>query len=195
MLFQALSCSGLHFFTVRHRSISHRTPNDLLNVKIILSSAGEYHFFIRSVTTCAVEEMSEPPGSDPGPRRSAQEVRSTTETASQPGLRHLGATKLRARTGDQFTETMNDYLDTFQELQISTMFQPAFWTSIIYRYRQGTRHLPFLRRGTEASIKNMSDDILRGYGGRVWGADSGWRSNLAAGEEMLLYDKDGPNDE
>ena len=109
------------------------------------------------------------------------------------GLRNLGTIQLRARTGANFTEIINDYLDIFQELQIDPMFHSIFWTSVIYRYRQGSRHLPLLRRGTEKSIRNMSDDILRAYGERIWGAASGWRSGLEEGEETLLYEKDGSN--
>ncbi len=92
------------------------------------------------------------------------------------------------------TETMDDYLDIFQELQIDPAFQASFWTDIIYRYRQFSRHATFLRRGTQASIRNMSDDVLRGYGERVWGPASKWRSGLAIGEKLLLYDKNGTNE-
>ena len=141
--------------------------------------------------------MSERP--DPEPESSPPQAINRTDLASQPalqnqaGLRHLGTIQLRPRTGDRFTETINDYLDIFQELQIDPAFQASFWSNVIYRYRQGSRHAPFLKRGTEASIKNMSDDILRGYGDRVWGPKSGWRRGVAEGEEMLLYEKDGAN--
>lgn len=111
----------------------------------------------------------------------------------QPGLRHLGTSQVRQRTGARFTETINDYLDIFQELQIDSMFHGVFWSSVIYRYRQGSRHAPLLKRGTVASIRTMSDDILRAYGWRIWGEKSGWRSKLVEGEERLLYHKDGPN--
>lgn len=90
-------------------------------------------------------------------------------------------------------ETISDYIDLFHEFQIDPMYHASFWTDIIYRYRQATRHLPLLKRGTDASIKNMSDDVLRAYGQRVWSQVSEWRSDLADGEEMLLYDKHGPN--
>lgn len=109
----------------------------------------------------------------------------------RPGLRHLGTTQLRARTGASSTENINDYLDIFQELQVDPMYHSIFWTSVIYRYRQSSRHLPLLKRGTEKSIRQMSDDILRAYGVRIWGAVSTWRSELVDGEEMLLYEKDG----
>ena len=147
--------------------------------------------------------MSENP--DPEPERASPEVTYRTDCASQPafqgqsgledqpGLRHLGTTQVRARTGDRFTETINDYREIFQELQIDPIFQGVFWSSVIYRYRQGSRHTPLLKRGTEASIKTMSDDVLRAYGKRMWGPASGWRSGLAQGEEMLLYDKNGAN--
>ena len=92
------------------------------------------------------------------------------------------------------TESMDDYLDIFQELQVDPAFQASFWTDIIYRYRQFSRHAIFLKRGTHASIKNMSDDILRGYGERIWGQTSSWRSGLATGEKMLLYDRTGANE-
>lgn len=110
-----------------------------------------------------------------------------------PGLRHLGTTRLRPRLGTRFIETIDDYADLFQELQIDPTFRNVFWSSVIYRYRQGTRHLPLLRRGTGASIKTMSDDILRAYGQRIWGPKSEWRSGLATGEVMLLHEKDGAN--
>ena len=112
----------------------------------------------------------------------------------QPGLRHLGTTQVRLRTGARMTETMDDYRDIFQELQIDPAFQASFWTDIIYRYRQFSRHASLLKRGTQASIRNMSDDILRGYGERVWGQTSSWRSGLATGEKMLLYDRNGANE-
>lgn len=111
----------------------------------------------------------------------------------QPGLRHLGSTQVRARTGDHFTETINDYLDIFHELQIDPVFYEVFWHDVIYRYRQGSRHVPLLKRGTDASIRTMSDDMLRAYGWRIWRPDSDWRSGLAEGEQMLLYEKGGAN--
>lgn len=156
---------------------------------------------------CAVEDMSGYMSEDPveeGERPSPL-VRYGTDTTSgpalqsqsglqgRPGLQHLGTTQVRPRTGDHLTETISDYLGFFQELQIDPMYHATFWTSIIYRYRQTTRHLPLLKRGTEASIKNMTDDVLRAYGERVWGHKSEWRSELAEGEEMLVYDKDGAN--
>jgi hypothetical protein len=112
---------------------------------------------------------------------------------SLPGLQHLSTTQVRGRTGASFTETIEDYRDILQELQIDPRFRNVFWSSVIYRYRQGSRHLPLLKRGTERSIKTMSEDVLRAYGQRVWGPNSGWRSGLAEGEEMLLYEKDGAN--
>jgi hypothetical protein len=152
--------------------------------------------------------MSDRSETEAGPSRSAREVSNSTATLTAdqpapqsnidlqdlPGLRHLGTKRLRARVAPRFTETINDYLDIFQELQISPQYHQGFWSNVIYRYRQSTRHLPFLKRGTEASIKNMSDDILRGYGKRIWGSDSTWRGSVPAGEEMIVYDKDGPND-
>jgi hypothetical protein len=146
--------------------------------------------------------MADPSGSGAGPSCPAPKVALTSshlDTSSdadiqnEPGLRHHGTKGLRLRPGERFTETINDYLDIFQDLQVSPSFHQVFWSDVIYRYRQGSRHLPFLKRGTEASIKNMTDDILRGYGTRIWGLQSTWRGNLAAGEEMLLYDKDGTN--
>jgi hypothetical protein len=151
--------------------------------------------------------MSDRSETEAGPSGSAQEVRSDTATltANQdapqtgvdvqdlPGLRNLGTKRLRQRVASLFTETMDDYHDIFQELQISPLYYQGFW-SVIYRYRQGSHHLPFLKRGTESSIKYMTDDILRGYGMRIWGLQSTWRGNVAAGEDILLYDKDGPND-
>ncbi len=148
--------------------------------------------------------MSQPPDLDPS--MASPDTRSRIDVASQPdfqgqpteqgqpGLRHLGSTQVRTRTGARLTETMDDYHDIFQELQIDPAFQASFWIDIIYRYRQFARHAILLRRGTQASIKNMNDDILRGYGERVWGQTSSWRRGLATGEKMLLYDRSGANE-
>ena len=116
-----------------------------------------------------------------------------TDLRRLPGLRQLGTTRLRPRLGTRFIETIDDYVDIFQELQIDPAFRNVFWSSVIYRYRQAPRHLPLLKRGTEISIRTMSDDVLRGYGQRVWGPQSAWRSGLVTGEEILLYEKDGFN--
>lgn len=149
--------------------------------------------------------MSKPPSPEPVELSPPPEMKFRTECASQPalqgpsglsgqpGLGHLGTTQLRLRTGERTIETINNYLDIFQELQIDPTFQGVFWSGVICRYRQGSRHAPLLKRGTVASIKTMTDDVLRAYGGRIWGPNSGWRSGLAAGEEMLLYDKNGGN--
>lgn len=111
----------------------------------------------------------------------------------RPRLRHLPSAQVRRRTGDRFTETMEDYRDLFEELQIDPKSYAVFWSSVIYRYRQASGHAPLLRRGTDASIKNMTDDILRAYGPRIWVPHSEWRKALAEGEESLLYEKNGPN--
>lgn len=112
---------------------------------------------------------------------------------TRPGLQHLNAAQLRLRTGDQLTETIDDYIDVFQELQIDPVYHNTFWHDVIYRYRQAPRHATFLKRGTAASIKNMSNDILRAYGLRIWGPKSGWRSGLAQGEKPLVYERAGDN--
>lgn len=147
------------------------------------------------------EEMSQdmPESGSADPNQSALAPGHTTDIASHPalanqtGLQHLDTRHVRLRTGDQFTESVSDYIGMFQELQIDPVYHGAFWSDVIYRYRQSTRHLPLLKRGTAVSIKTMSDDILRGYGVRIWGPNSEWRRVLAAGEDMLLYDKDGDN--
>ena len=210
MPFQALHCSPPVFFYCppSFDLITHTAK--ILNLTTSFQKTKQRIVSARqppcdNVCCCEMSDQSE---TEAVPSRSAQEVSNNTAslTANQlapqtdvdpqdlPGLRHLGTTKLRARLGGRFTETMNDYLDIFQELQISKLYYQTFWSDVIYRYRQSTRHLPLLKRGTEVSIKNMSDDILRGYGKRIWGLESAWRGNLSAGEEMLVYDKDGPND-
>jgi hypothetical protein len=202
-----LSIAVFLFFVASHFLILFCTTNSYLDSTGVLSSAEKVQSSIRSLKICAGEDMSSDLSEDPVEEgeKSSPPVRYRTDTASgpalqshsdlqgRPGLQHLGTTQVRPRTGDHFTETISDYLGFFQELQIDLMYHATFWTSIIYRYRQTTRHLPLLKRGTEASIKNMSDDVLRAYGERVWGHKSEWRSELAEGEEMLVYDKDGAN--
>jgi hypothetical protein len=190
-----LSIAVFLFFVASHFLILFCTPNSYLDSTGVLSSAEKVQSSIRSLKMCAVEDMSGDMSEDPVEEgeRSSPLVRYGTDTTTGPGLQHLGTTQVRPRTGDHFTETISDYLGFFQELQIDPMYHATFWTSIIYRYRQTTRHLPLLKRGTEASIKNMTDDVLRAYGERVWGHKSEWRSELAEGEEMLIYDKDGAN--
>lgn len=148
---------------------------------------------IMSEPSCRELDRSSPPCGDRSDRAAQPVLQGQSDLHDQPGLRHLGTSQVRQRTGSRFRETINDYLDIFQELQIDPMFHEVFWTSVIYRYRQGSRHAPLLKRGTVASIKTMSDDILRAYGWRIWGDKSGWRGKLAEGEERLLYHKDGPN--
>lgn len=173
-----------------HKAARHH-PSDCSSPDLIF----EHH-------ACA-EDMSEHP--DRGPDSSLSALISRTGGATQPalqgpsgllahpGLRHLGTSQVRARTGDRLTETINDYLDIFQELQIDPTLHTVFWSGVIYRYRQGAGHASLLKRGTEASIRNMSDDILRAYGSRIWGEKSEWRSGPAQQEEELVFDKNGPN--
>ena len=106
-----------------------------------------------------------------------------------PGLRHLTSQQVRWRPRERVTESIEDYHDFFHDLQIDPAQYQVFWSEVIYRYRQSGRHMPLLRRGTDASMKNMNDDLLRAYGERIWGEQSTWRRCLEEGESSLLYKK------
>jgi hypothetical protein len=157
--------------------------------KGILPGRRKLNFFVKDTqipTTMADHPSPESKRSTPGPKARA-------ELAGLPGLRHLGASQVRRRTGTNYTETVDDYVDIFQELQIDREYYWGFWHDVLYRYRQQTNHAPLLKRGTEAAIRTMSDEILRAYGYRTWGVNSAWRAPLPRGDEMLVYDKDGDN--
>lgn len=79
------------------------------------------------------------------------------------------------------------YKDFYRQLQISSASHDQF-----YNVLRATRnkHIDDLKRGSAASIKLLTDLLLRGYGYIVWKEDSSWllpAHELDEGEHRLTY--------
>ena len=101
------------------------------------------------------------------------------------------ASEIRARKVSELDESVEDYEEFFQQLQIKPERYQEFFDGIIYVIRQ--KHLNDLRRGTAASIKSLTNFLLRGYGYVAWPPSSTWLVK-DPGEERLVHVRGGTND-
>lgn len=79
------------------------------------------------------------------------------------------------------------YRDFYRQLQISPVFHNQF-----YHVLRATRnkHIEDLKRGTTASIRLLTELLMRGYGYIVWKEGSDWllpADELDEGEQRLTY--------
>lgn len=80
------------------------------------------------------------------------------------------------------------YRDFYRQLQISPDHHFKFWDGILRLARR--KHLDDIKRGTPASIKNLTDLVLRGFGYIIWAETSVWLlpfDQLEDGEQPLVY--------
>src|SRR5271156_5953822 len=92
------------------------------------------------------------------------------------------AKDMRLRTRLESNESAEDYTEYFNQLQIRPDRHQHFFTGALYPVRQ--KHLDELKRGTDASMRNLSALFLRGYGYKIWPVDSAWLVD-EPGEERL----------
>jgi len=80
------------------------------------------------------------------------------------------------------------YSDILRELQIAPAYYSDFLNLCILPIRR--KHWVEIRRCSEASLRHMSDLMLRGYGYVVWKENSPWLvTDLEPGEERLVHIK------
>lgn len=103
----------------------------------------------------------------------------------------LKGAQLRLRHQLASTESATDYADLFRTLQIRPDLYQRFLDGILKVVRQ--KNIKELQRATDASIKQLSSLVLRGYRNIVWKKGSAWLledSELEEGEKRLLHGAD-----
>jgi hypothetical protein len=103
----------------------------------------------------------------------------------------LKGAQLRLRHQLASTESAADYADLFRTLQIRPGLYQRFLDGILKVVRQ--KNIKELQRATDASIKQLSSLVLRGYRNIVWKKGSAWLledSELEEGEKRLLHGAD-----
>jgi hypothetical protein len=79
------------------------------------------------------------------------------------------------------------YIDFYRQLQISPALHDQFY-SVLRATRN--KHFDDLKRGSAASIRLLTDLLMRGYGYIVWKEGSDWllpADKLDEGEQRLTY--------
>ncbi|KIX05097.1 uncharacterized protein Z518_05969 [Rhinocladiella mackenziei CBS 650.93] len=80
------------------------------------------------------------------------------------------------------------YDTIYQQLQIRPEKRQEFYNGVIRNIRN--KHHVEIKRGTDTSIKNISNLLLRAFGYLVWAPDSAWLVDIAdldEGETRLVY--------
>ncbi|KAK5053210.1 hypothetical protein LTR84_002184 [Exophiala bonariae] len=131
------------------------------------------------------------PSSEKGqmPNLSAEEVASLV--ADTKDLTDVPGTQLRKLNQGQASEKEHQgaiYKDLYRQLQITPALHDRFYLQVLRIVRN--KHIDDLKRGSEASIRTLTDLLLRGFGGHVWEEYKGWLlpvDQLDEGEERLNY--------
>ena len=114
--------------------------------------------------------------------------RSSPSTTFDRPKRH----ELRLRNVNERRESLSDYTNSFEQLQIKPSLYEKLWTEVIYVVRQ--KQIDILKRGTEISIKTLTALLLRGFGYIVWPPGSTWLIDVPDCER-LVYKRGGENKE
>lgn len=111
--------------------------------------------------------------------------------ADFPDLNDVDGSELRKSSQSQFSAKEHQgalYKGFYRQLQLSPALYDRFYLHILRPTRN--KHINDLKRGTAASIKLMTDILLRGFGYIVWEARLSWLipdDQLDEGEERLFY--------
>ena len=114
-----------------------------------------------------------------------------TDTADVDDLSATSGNDLRKLTDAQ-VKAAEDYgelyRDLYRQLQIKQSRCDEFYDGILCIVRN--KHSDQLKRGTAASIRTVTETLLRGYGYLVWAEDKDFlmaSEELDEGEERLVY--------
>ncbi|KIX96628.1 uncharacterized protein Z520_07894 [Fonsecaea multimorphosa CBS 102226] len=108
-------------------------------------------------------------------------------------LRGVPGTELRKLTDIAIIAAESNgelYAPIFRQLQIRADKYQDFHSGVIRILRN--KHHKIIQRGTDASVRDMTDFLLQGFGYIIWKADSDWvldETDLDEGEAKLIYVK------
>lgn len=123
------------------------------------------------------------------PNLSDEEIASLVADIEE--LSDVPSTQLRKLNHRQASEKEHEgalYKDLYRQLQIAPSLHDRFYLQVLRIVRN--KHIDDLKRGSEASMRLMTDLLLRGFGSHVWEERKGWLlpvDQLNEGEERLTY--------
>ncbi|KIW25357.1 uncharacterized protein PV07_08542 [Cladophialophora immunda] len=127
------------------------------------------------------------------PEREAQAHNSQPQPSSSPDLSSVPGNELRKLTDSVIIAAESNgglYAPIFRQLQIRADKQQDFHSGVIRVIRN--RHHKLIQRASDASLKSLTDFLLRAFGYIIWKADSDWvldKTDLDEGEAKLIYVK------